>query len=99
MIIHLSPRVPVPGSSLELSVSVDADTVTVNGQAFDFSHVAEGESMPYEEIGADYFAGPALRESGEIHVSLILPHDADASSAVRFPSPVHIKSGRVALPR
>lgn len=75
MILTLLPQVGLPGQT-ETLLSVDADTLTVDGQPFDLSSVPEGgEGWPQ---GDHAFVGRITRAEGVIRclVRVILGDDA-----------------------
>ncbi len=82
-----------------LSLSKTGDMLTVNGQAFDFSVVPDGATLPQEAISSDWFAGPVERIGGELHITLILPHGPNPSQAVAFPQPITVNAdGPIEVP-
>nr|WP_111300368.1 hypothetical protein [Paracoccus saliphilus] len=82
-----------------LSVRVEGDTLTVNGEDFDFSSLEEGATLPAAAVECDFLASDVIREAGQITLTLILPHGSDAPEIVRFPQPVHVTGdGPVPLP-
>lgn len=82
-----------------LTASLAGDTLTLNGEAFDFSQMPEGATLPAEAIASDHFAGPVERINGELHLTLRLPHGANPPQHVAFPQPIHVtEDGPVALP-
>ena len=95
MFINLSPV----RADEHLTVAVAGDTLTINGEAFDFSPLEDGATLPQDAIESEHFAGPVERINGELHVTLRLPHGANAPHETRFPSPIHFTgNGEVALP-
>lgn len=83
-----------------LTVSVSGDVLVLNGEALDLGRLAPGESLPAETLGGDWIASDILRhESGEIALTLILPHGESAPEATRFPQPITVTAdGPVQLP-
>jgi len=82
-----------------LALSRSGDTLTINGEAFDFSPLPEGATLPQEAITGDWFAGPVERIDGELHLTLALPHGANAPHETLFPAPITLTGdGPVALP-
>ena len=81
-----------------LEISVSGDVLTVNGEAFDFGFVGEGDVLPRDAISSEWFAGPVTRTAGEISLTVILPIQHKASAAARYPQPVSVSSGSVSLP-
>ena len=83
-----------------LILSKAGDALTLNGEAFDFTDLPNGATLPRSAITSDWFAGDVARdEAGELTVPVILPHGADAPEATRFPEPlIDVPEGPVALP-
>jgi hypothetical protein len=82
-----------------LDLSRNGDTLTINGEAFDFSPLPEGATLPAEAIASDWFAGPVERIDGVLHVALILSHGANAPEKTLFPAPLILAGdGPVSLP-
>ena len=95
MQINLSPV----RSKETLTVSSAGDVLTINGDPFDFTQLAEGATLPAEAVGSDYFVGPVERTGGELHLTLRLPHGPNPSQAVAFPQPITVtQDGSVELP-
>jgi hypothetical protein len=95
MIIKLSPL----RLDETLEASVVGDVITLNGQAFDFTQLPEGATLPADAIDSEHFVGPVERINGELHLTLRLPHGANPSQAVAFPAPITVTiNGPVALP-
>lgn len=95
MHVNLSPV----RSDEALTVTRTADTLTINGQPFNFSQLPEGATLPAEAIESDWFAGPVERIGGELHLTLRLPHGPNPSQAVAFPQPITVTAdGPVELP-
>jgi len=66
-----------------LTLSKAGDTLTLNGEVFDFSDVPEGGTLPASAIKSAFFGGPVTRQNGEIHVHILLPHSEKANAACR----------------
>lgn len=82
-----------------LIASRAGDVLTLNGEAFDFTQLPEGGTLPAEAIASDWIVGPVSRISGELHLTLRLPHGPNPSQAVAFPEPIHVaEDGPIALP-
>jgi len=94
MIIKLSPV----RSGAELRVTKAGDALIINGVALDFSRLEEGSTLAAEAIGSGWVARPVERINGDLVVTLVLPHAADAPELARFPvdivnpvdGPVHL---------
>jgi len=82
-----------------LMLDVEGDVVHVNGEAFDFSPLSEGATLPAAAILSDWFPGSADRIDGELILTLRLPHGANAPESTRFPEPMTItEDGSVDVP-
>ncbi|UQB79192.1 hypothetical protein KI429_05905 [Pseudomonas shirazica] len=46
--------------------------------ALDFSRLADGATLPAEAVGCDFVIAPVERINGDLVLTLMLPHDADA---------------------
>ena len=83
-----------------LTVSISDDVLTVNGEAFDFTPLPDGATLPFGSIDSEWFAGPVTRTGGQIEVTLLLPYNhGNASSNGTFPEPIMTTvNGPVSLP-
>lgn len=82
-----------------LFIERNGDKLTLNGEEFDFSKIAEGDTLPGLAIASDWFLGDVNRIDGELHLTIILPNSWDASHEQRFPEPLMgVLDGVVALP-
>lgn len=82
-----------------LTVHVAGDVLTTNGVAYDFGPLPEGGILPRDAAGCPWLASDVTRTGGEIVLTLILPHGADAPVETRFPAPITVTDdGPVALP-
>lgn len=83
----------------ELSIVIKGETIIVNGEAFDFSPLLEGATLPGSAILSEWFTGDAERKNGNLSVTIRLPHGANAPEKTRFPTPLEIDAnGPVELP-
>ncbi len=83
-----------------LSLSRKGDCLIVNGEAFDFTALPEGATLPREAIASDWFADDVTRQDGQLRICILLPIRADAGPAARHPDPVTPdRDGAVHLPR
>lgn len=94
MIIKLSPV----RSDVSLSVSKSGDTLEVNGVALDFSRLPDGATLPAESVGCNFVISPVERINGDLVLTLMLPHAADAPQGARFPVDLNPADGQVQLP-
>ena len=85
MIIKLSP---IRADRQQPSVTVTGDTLIINGEAFDFSALEEGDILEADAIASDYITTPVTRTAGQLEVTLLLPHGYPAPEATRFPQPI-----------
>ena len=94
MKIYLSP---IRGEE-KLALKVLGDTLVANGQALDFADIAEAAPHPARAFGCPWLTGEVRRVAGEIHVTVILPHGANAPDETLFPQPIEASDGVVTLP-
>ena len=71
-----------------LAVSKQGDTITINGEAFDFSVIPDGATLPASAVACESIAGPVERINGVLHITLLLPHGPNPSQEVAFPAPI-----------
>lgn len=82
-----------------LNITKTNDTLTINGESFDFSKLLEGATLPKEAVDCEFIISDVSRINGEIELTILLPHGANASHEARFPEPINMTSnGRVMLP-
>ena len=95
MLINLSPQ----RREDILTISKTGDTLTINGVPYDFSQLPNGATLPREAIGCEFIVSDVNRVNGEIELTILLPHGADASHEARFPEPINMTTnGQVVLP-
>lgn len=83
-----------------LAVIKSGDTLTINGDIFDFSPLLDGATLPAEAIGCPWIVGPVERIGGELHVTLMLPHGPNPPKHVAFPAPIiNPPDGELELPK
>lgn len=82
-----------------LTLSRTGDMLTINGEAFDFSAIADGGTLPQAAVACDWLASDVERIGGVLHLTLILPHGADAPHDTLFPDVLTLTGdGPVDLP-
>ncbi len=82
-----------------LSVIKASEVLVINGDRIDFSALPEGASLPATAISNLWIVGDVQRISGEIHLTLLLPHGPNPSDAVAFPVPLeNPPDGELKLP-
>lgn len=95
MLINFSPI----RSDRALEITKTGETLTINGESFDFSQLADGATLPREAINCQWICRDVERINGELIIPILFPHGPNASEAVRFPVPITVtEDGPVALP-
>jgi len=95
MQISLSPM----RSDVTLTVVKNADVLTINGEAFDFTDLPDGATIPAGDVPCEWIVGPVERVAGWVRLTLVLPHGANPSEAVAFPRPlINPPDGALVLP-
>lgn len=95
MMIRFSPI----RSDMALALECRGDVLLVNGVAQDFGALAEGAVLARDSIGGDWLASDVTRVAGVVHLTVILPHAADAGPERLFPAPCQMAGdGPVPLP-
>lgn len=84
MNIILTPQV----RSDSLALSKSGDILTINGDAFDFSFIGDGDILPRDAVECELLVSDVTRTDGEITLSLILPIRSAASDSAKFPEPI-----------
>ena len=96
MKINLSPQ----RRDDTLTVTKQGATLTINGTAYDFSQLPDGGTLPADAVDSEFVIGSVDRVNGELELTLLLPHGANASEAARFPQPIiDPADGEVELPK
>lgn len=82
-----------------LTITKTGEMLTINGESFDFSQLAEGAALPREAINCEFICGDVDRINGELVIPILLPHGANASEQARFPQPMTVTAdGLIQLP-
>ena len=96
MTINLSPQ----RRDDTLMVTKAGDVLTINGTEFDFSQVPDGGLLPRDAVDCPWLASDVERVDGELVLTLLMPHGANASEAARFPEPLtNVPDGEVEFPQ
>lgn len=96
MIINLSPQ----RRDDNLVAYKSGDKLNLNYEEFDFSKLGEGDTLPSNAIGTNWFFGNVERRSGELELTLLLPNPVNYSPGQAFPVPlVNVPDGQVVFPR
>lgn len=75
------------------------DCLIIDGEAFDFSDLPNGAQLPADAVASAFVTGPVERIGGVLHLTVLLPHGADAPDSTRFAEPVTVlEDGPVPLP-
>ena len=95
MILNYSPQ----RRNDTLILEKQGDILTINGTAYDFTDLIEGETLPQEAIGCEFINGDVERTDGELVIPILLPIKRGASQSAKFPEPATINTdGTVVLP-
>lgn len=82
-----------------LSVTKQGDTLTFNDDAYDFSVIPDGGTLPKDACDCEWLASDVQRIGGKLHLSIRLPVNEASSEAARFPEPIiDPKDGPLELP-
>lgn len=75
------------------------DRLRINGELFNFNTLPDGGTIPDGIVPCGYIVGPVERIDGEIHISLLLPHNMQPSHSQAFPLPMDdVPDGIVDVP-
>ena len=95
MILNYSPQ----RRDDTLIIVKQGDILTINGIPYDFSKLPNGATLPREAIDCEWIVSDVNRVNGEIELTILLPHGANASHEARFPEPINMTNdGQVVLP-
>jgi len=82
-----------------LEVIKDGDILIINGEAFDFTSLPDGGTIPAGTVPCAWIASDVERIEDELHLTLVLPHGPNPSQAVAFPEPITVtEDGPIAIP-
>jgi hypothetical protein len=82
-----------------ISLALEGDALIINGETFDFAGLPEGASMTCAEVACRWLVSDVLRSNGQICLTLILPHGANAPHETLFPAPITVSTnGPIKLP-
>ena len=83
-----------------LTVTKQGDILTINGTEYDFTDLPDGGTLPAEAVDCEFVIGSVDRVNGELELTLLLPHGANASEAARFSKPIiNPSDGELELPK
>lgn len=87
-------------SDSALSVFRSGDSLVLNGEAFDFSPLADGDTLPATAINSQWFAGQVDRIDGQLALTIFLPLPINFSPEQAYPEPLlDVPEGIVSLPQ
>lgn len=75
-------------SDAELTLHRAGNVLTIGGVPHDFSALPEGAVLPRAEAGCPWLASDIRRQGGRLHLTLLLPHAAEAPPETLFPAPL-----------
>ena len=83
-----------------VTIVKSGDTLTINGEAFDFSGIPNGATLPAGAVSSVYVTGAVERdEAGVLTIPLRLPCGPYSPEETRFPQPLeNVADGPVSLP-
>ena len=83
-----------------LTVIKQGDVLTINSTEYDFTDLPDGGTLPADAVDCEFVIGSVDRVNGELELTLLLPHGANASEDARFPEPIiDPADGEVELPK
>ena len=85
-------------TNTQYELSVSGDVLTIDGETFDFGPLPDGATLPQSDVACPWLASDVERIDGEICLTLMLPHGANAPEETRFPEMVTVAEGAVVLP-
>lgn len=82
-----------------LTVTRQGDTLTINGETFDFSPLPVGATLSRDAVACEWLASDVERNGDVISLTLLLPHGANAPHDTLFPQPMEVVAdGPVPVP-
>ncbi|WP_421581142.1 hypothetical protein [Shinella sp. M31] len=86
-------------SDQPLIVVKAGDSLTINGEVFDFTSLPDGAEIPAGGVPCEWIVGPVQRIDGKINLTLLFPHGPNPSLAVAFPEAIDdAQDGPITLP-
>lgn len=85
-------------SDESMSLEVEGDALIINGETFDFTTLPEGASLPCAEVACRWLVSDVVRSDGQISLTLILPHGANAPHETLFPASITVTSDGLITP-
>lgn len=82
-----------------LSVIKSGHTLIVNGEAFDFSQMGDGDTLPASAVSSEWFAAGVEKTGSELTLTLFFPNPWNYSPEQAFPVDlVNVPDGPVVFP-
>lgn len=82
-----------------LRLERQGDCLILNGERLDLSAIPDGATLPRDAVPCLWLASDVERVAGTLHLTLLLPHGADAPQETLFPAAMSLTDdGPVALP-
>lgn len=82
-----------------MSVIRSGDSIVINGEVYDFSPLADGDTLPATAINSQWFAGQVDRVDGQLALTIFLPLPSNFSPEQAYPKPLlDVPDGVVTLP-
>ncbi|WP_323038235.1 hypothetical protein [Gemmobacter sp.] len=75
-------------SDAELTLHRAGDVLTIGGVAHDFGGLPDGALLPRAAVDCPWLASDIVRQGGRLHLTLLLPHAAEAPPETLFPAPL-----------
>lgn len=96
MIISFSPQL----RNDTLTLAKQGDALTINSVEIDFSPLKPGKKLPFAvcQNYSPFLLAAQRYDSGELELTLLLPHSKNASQAALHPQPVTPIDGPVEMP-
>lgn len=83
-----------------LSVVRRGHVLVVNGEAFDFSQMGDGDTLPRAAIASEWFVSDVEKAGGELTLTLVLPNPQNYSPEQAFPVDlINVPDGPVQFPQ
>lgn len=76
------------------------EKLIIDNEEFDFSRIADGETLPVRAISCNRFAEDVQRKDGVLRLALFLPNPVNYSQAQAFPAPLNDPAdGQLVFPK
>lgn len=73
--------------------------LTVNGEVFDLTRMADGDTLPRQAFASEWFVGDVTQTNGELSLAILFPNPWNYSQEQAFPVDlVGVPDGRVVFP-